>query len=241
MKIFQNLNFVLVETSHPGNIGACARAMNSMGILNLLLVNPKEFPSKEAEARAKSGKKVLNKAKVHKNINEAIGTSNLIIGTSARSRSMPWPMMEVSNLGKTINDSLANKDEVSIVFGNEAVGLDNEDLGKCDFHLQIPTFKDSSLNLSHAVQVVAYEIYKESFSSDLIGQQREVDLATSMQKEKLIEHIETVLELLDFYDHKNPKQVPARLRRLTKRMQLDKLEIGILRGILSKLEDRLNK
>ena len=240
MKIFQNLNFVLVETSHPGNIGACARAMNSMGILNLLLVNPKEFPSKEAEARAKSGKKVLEKAKVHKNLNEAIGTSNLIIGTSARPRSMPWPMMEVSNLGKTINESLANKDEVSIVFGNEAVGLDNEDLGKCDFHLQIPTSKDSSLNLSHAVQIVAYEIYKESFSSDSIGQQREVDLATSMQKEKLIEHIETVLELLDFYDHKNPKQVPARLRRLIKRMQLDKLEIGILRGILSKLEDRLN-
>ena len=150
-------------------------------------------------------------------------------------------MMEVSNLGKTINESLANKDEVSIVFGNEAVGLDNEDLGKCDFHLQIPTSKDSSLNLSHAVQVVAYEIYKESPSSDSMGQQREVDLATSMQKEKLIDHIETVLELLDFYDHKNPKQVPARLRRLTKRMQLDKLEIGILRGILSKLEDRLNK
>ena len=91
------------------------------------------------------------------------------------------------------------------------------------------------------MQIVAYEIYKESFSSDSIVQQREVDLATSMQKEKLIEHIETVLELLDFYDHKNPKQVPARLRRLTKRMQLDKLEIGILRGILSKLEDRLNK
>ena len=241
MKIFQNLNFVLVETTHPGNIGACARAMNSMGIFNLLLVNPKEFPSKEAEARAKSGKKVLEKAKIHKNINEAIGASNLIIGTSARSRSMPWPMMEISNLGKTINESLANNDEVSIVFGNEAVGLDNEDLGKCDFHLQIPTSKDSSLNLSHAVQVVAYEIYKESFSSDSIGQQREVDLATSMQKEKLIDHIETVLELLDFYDHENPKQVPARLRRLTKRMQLDKLEIGILRGILSKLEDRLNK
>ena len=241
MKIFQNINFVLVDTSHPGNIGACARAMNSMGIFNLLLVNPKEFPSKEAEARAKSGKKVLEKAKIHKNINEAIGASNLIIGTSARSRSMPWPMMEISNLGKTINESLANNDEVSIVFGNEAVGLDNEDLGKCDFHLQIPTSKDSSLNLSHAVQIVAYEIYKESFSSDFIVQQREVDLATSMQKEKLIDHIETVLELLDFYDHENPKQVPARLRRLTKRMQLDKLEIGILRGILSKLEDRLNK
>ena len=241
MKIFQNINFVLVDTSHPGNIGACARAMNSMGIFNLLLVNPKEFPSKEAEARAKSGKKVLEKAKIHKNMNEAIGTSNLIIGTSARSRSMPWPMMEISNLGKTINESLANNDEVSIVFGNEAVGLDNEDLGKCDFHLQIPTSKDSSLNLSHAVQIVAYEIYKESFSSDSIVQQREVDLATSMQKEKLIDHIETVLELLDFYDHENPKQVPARLRRLTKRMQLDKLEIGILRGILSKLEDRLNK
>ena len=89
MKIFENLNFVLVETSHPGNIGACARAMNSMGIHNLCLVNPKDFPSKESEARAKSGKTVLDKAKIHENINEAIDASNLVIGTSARSRSMP--------------------------------------------------------------------------------------------------------------------------------------------------------
>ena len=128
MKIFQNLNFVLVETSHPGNIGACARAMNSMGILNLSLVNPKEFPSKESEARAKSGKKVLDQANIHDNLNEAINTSNLVIGTSARSRSMPWPMMEINNLGKVINESLVRKEKVSIVFGNEAVGLDNEDL-----------------------------------------------------------------------------------------------------------------
>ena len=241
MKIFQNLNFVLVETSHPGNIGACARAMNSMGICNLCLVNPKEFPSKESEARAKSGRKVLDKAKIHANLNEAINTSNLVIGTSARSRSMPWPMMEINNLGKVINESLARKEKVSIVFGNEAVGLDNEDLGKCDFHLQIPTSEDSSLNLSHAVQIVAHEIYKGSSSSDLSTQTREVELASSQQKEKLIEHIELVLELLDFYDHQNPKQVPARLRRLIKRMQLDKLEIGILRGILSNLEERLNK
>ena len=241
MKIFQNLNFVLVDTSHPGNIGACARAMNSMGILNLSLVNPKDFPSKESHARAKSGKKVLDKAKIHENLNEAINSSNLVIGTSARSRSMPWPMMEINDIGKVINESLAGKEKVSIIFGNEAVGLNNEDLGKCDFHLQIPTTKDSSLNLSHAVQIVAHEIYKGSSLSDLSIQERELELATSMQKEKLMEHIELVLELLDFYDHQNPKQVPARLRRLIKRMQLDKLEIGILRGILSKLEDRLNK
>ena len=241
MKIFQNLNFVLVDTSHPGNIGACARAMNSMGILNLSLVNPKEFPSKESDARAKSGKKVLDKAKIHENLNEAINSSNLVIGTSARSRSMPWPMMEINDLGKVINESLARTEKVSIVFGNEAVGLDNEDLGKCDFHLQIPTTEDSSLNLSHAVQIIAHEIYKGSSISDLSIHIREVELATNMQKEKLIEHIELVLDLLDFYDHQNPKQVPARLSRLIKRMQLDKLEIGILRGILSKLEDRLNK
>ena len=215
--------------------------MNSMGICTLSLVNPKEFPSKESEARAKSGRKVLDKAKIHANLNEAINTSNLVIGTSARSRSMPWPMMEINNLGKVINESLARKEKVSIVFGNEAVGLDNEDLGKCDFHLQIPTSEDSSLNLSHAVQIVAHEIYKGSSSSDLSTQTREVELASSQQKEKLIEHIELVLELLDFYDHQNPKQVPARLRRLIKRMQLDKLEIGILRGILSNLEERLNK
>lgn len=241
MKIFENLNFVLVETSHPGNIGACARAMNSMGIHNLCLVNPKDFPSKESEARAKSGKTVLDKAKIHENINEAIDASNLVIGTSARSRSMPWPMMEINELGKVINESMARKEKVSIVFGNEAVGLDNEDLGKCDFHLQIPTSEDKSLNLSHAVQIVAHEIYKGSSLSDLSSQVREVELASSQQKEKLIEHIELVLELLDFYDHQNPKQVPARLRRLIKRMQLDKLEIGILRGILSNLEQRLNK
>ena len=139
MKIFKNLNFVLVETSHPGNIGACARAMNSMGILNLSLVNPKEFPSKESDARAKSGKKVLDKVKIYNNLNDAINTSNLVIGTSARSRSMPWPMMEINDLGKVINESLVRTEIVSIVFGNEAIGLVNEDLGKCDFHLQIPT------------------------------------------------------------------------------------------------------
>ena len=211
-----------------------------MGIFNLSLVNPKEFPSKESDARAKSGKKVLDRAKINENLNEAINSSNLVIGTSARSRSMPWPMMEINDLGKVINESLARTEKVSIVFGNEAIGLDNEDLGKCDFHLQIPTTEDSSLNLSHAVQIVAYEIHKESLSDPSI-QVREVELATSMQKEKLMEHIELILELIDFYDHQNPKQVPARLTRLIKRMQLDKLEIGILRGILSKLEDRLNK
>ena len=238
--MFNNISFILHKPQLSENIGACARAMNSMGILNLSLVNPKEFPSKESDARAKSGKKVLDKAKIHENLNEAINSSSLVIGTSARSRSMPWPILEINDLGKVINESLARTEKVSIVFGNEAFGLDNEDLGKCDFHLQIPTTEDSSLNLSHAVQIVAYEIHKESPSDPSI-QAREVELATSMQKEKLMEHIEIVLELLDFYDHQNPKQVPARLTRLIKRMQLDKLEIGILRGILSKLEDRLNK
>ena len=206
-----------------------------MGVINL---TPDSFSD---GGELNSRKKVLDQANIHDNLNEAINTSNLVIGTSARSRSMPWPMIEINNLGKVINESLARKEKVSIVFGNEAAGLDNEDLGKCDFHLQIPTSEDSSLNLSHAVQIVAHEIYKGSSSSDLSTQTREVELASSQQKEKLIEHIELVLELLDFYDHQNPKQVPARLRRLIKRMQLDKLEIGILRGILSNLEERLNK
>ena len=240
MKIFQNLNFVLVETSHPGNIGACARAMNSMGICNLSLVNPREFPSKESEARAKSGKKVLDQANIHDNLNEAINTSNLVIGTSARSRSMPWPMMEINNLGKVINESLVRKEKVSIVFGNEAVGLDNEDLGKCDFHLQIPTSEDSSLNLSHAVQIISYVLKMEIDNIDLLPKIAN-ESPTFQENEHLIDHFDEVMKKMDFYDQENPKQVRTRMRRLIKRLQPDKLETGILRGFLAKIEQILNK
>ena len=240
MKIFQNLNFVLVDTSHPGNIGACARAMNSMGILNLSLVNPKEFPSKESHARAKSGKKVLDKAKIHENLNEAINSSNLVIGTSARSRSMPWPMMEINDLGKVINESLARTEKVSIVFGNEAIGLENKDLGKCDFHLQIPTTEDSSLNLSHAVQIISYVLKMEIDNIDSIPEKKD-DIPTFQDNEYLIDHFDKVMKQIDFYDQENPKQVKTRVRRLIKRLQPDKLETGILRGFLSKIEQILNK
>ena len=103
-----NIFFILHKPQLSENIGACARAMNSMGILNLSLVNPKEFPSKESDARAKSGKKVLDKAKIHENLAEAINSSNLVIGTSARSRSMPWPMMEINDIGKVSRRTIDN-------------------------------------------------------------------------------------------------------------------------------------
>jgi len=236
MKIFQNLNFVLVETSHPGNIGACARAMNSMGICNLSLVNPKEFPSKESEARAKSGRKVLDQANIHDNLNEAINTSNLVIGTSARSRSMPWPMMEINNLGKVINESLARNEKVSIVFGNEAVGLDNEDLGKCDFHLQIPTSEDSSLNLSHAVAIISYNVFE---LRNLKKSKNKIEKNNQVNKNQLSKYFDYLFDNLSsknfFVPEEKTDSMKNNIYNIYLKSSLTKKELQTLWGITKKL------
>ena len=152
--LLNSVKVVLVGTTHPGNIGATARAMKNMGILDLALVEPKEFPSDVATFRSKAAKDVLEKASVHTSLEEAISECELVVGTSARGRKVPWPVLNPREAAEEMHKSSLNG-KVAIVFGREDRGLTNEELGLCNFHVHIPSDPEySSLKLSQAVQIL---------------------------------------------------------------------------------------
>lgn len=246
MQNVENLTVILVNTSHPGNIGASARAMKNMGLSRLTLVQPEEFPSGVAVGRAVSAVDILDQAVVVDSLQEAVKDCGLIIGTSARSRRIPWPMLEPEQCAeKLMLESQANK--VAIVFGREDAGLTNEELQLCHFHVQIPTSDDySSLNLAAAVQVICYEIRKAWLRAEQIkavtdDELWDVERATGEQVEHFYEHLEKVLIAVNFHDPNNPRQLIHRLRRLFGRIRMDAMELNILRGILSNIEMHINK
>ncbi|XOV90224.1 MAG: RNA methyltransferase [Pseudomonadota bacterium] len=230
---FPNVSIVLVETTHPGNIGAAARAMKNMGLTRLVLVNPRGFPHEKAIWRAASAADVVEAAVVVESVEEAIGDSQLIIGTSARDRRIPWPLLEPRECGQKVHEAQAAGAKVAILFGREAHGLKNEELQKCHFHVNIPTAEAySSLNLAMAVQVIAYEILLAS-RDQAPTQPWDMDFATGEAVENLFEHLERTLIEVNFHDPENPRQLMTRLRRLFNRVRLDKMEVNILRGFLS--------
>ena len=233
---------MLVEPSHPGNIGAVARGIKNMGFKNLTLVNHRSFPDNEAVFRAKGAKDILEKAKIKKNLSLALEESTLIFGTSARTRTIPWPTKSSSELNLLLKKSLKSKNsKISFVFGREDSGLSNEELQMCDFHIKIPTDENfSSINLSHAVQIISYVLKMEMDNISLKNSSDQIT-STFQENEYLINHFDEVMKKMDFYDQENPKQVKTRMRRIIKRLQPDKLESGILRGFLTKIEQILNK
>ena len=161
-----NIRMVLVNTSHPGNIGGAARAMKNMGLFELYLVQPKEYPAPRAVWRAAGARDVLDKVKVVESVDQAIEGCGLVIGTSARDRRIPWPMINPRQCGQRIwRESVTHN--VALLFGREDRGLTNNELQKCNYHVNIPSNPDySSLNLATAVQVLAYEIRMASLSDD---------------------------------------------------------------------------
>ena len=235
-------DFILVEPSHPGNIGAAARAIKNMGFTNFSLINPKDFPNDDAFYRAKGAKDILEKVKIYENLTDALIDATLIFGTSARTRSIPWPTKTSSELSIVLKKALESSNaKVCFVFGREISGLSNEELQMCDYHIKIPTDEDfSSINLSHAVQIISYVLKMEIDNINLLPE-IENESPTFQENEYLIEHFDEVMKKMDFYDQENPKQVKTRMRRLIKRLQPDKLETGILRGFLAKIEQILNK
>jgi tRNA (cytidine32/uridine32-2'-O)-methyltransferase len=235
-------DFILVEPSHPGNIGATARAIKNMGFTNLSLVNPKDFPNNDAFYRAKGAKDILEKVKIYEDLSYALKDATLIFGTSARTRTIPWPTKTSSELSIVLKKALESSNaKVCFVFGREISGLSNEELQMCDYHIKIPTDEDfSSINLSHAVQIISYVVKMEIENIDLLPEM-ENESQTFQENENLIDHFDEVMKKMDFYDQENPKQVKTRMRRLIKRLQPDKLETGILRGFLAKIEQILNK
>lgn len=241
-EIKNKFEFILVEPSHPGNIGASARAIKNMGFKNLSLVKPKGFPDDEAFYRAKGAKDILENVKIFDDLASALKDSTLIFGTSARTRTIPWPTKTSSELKDTLDNELKNMNsKICFVFGREISGLSNEELQMCDYHIKIPTEEDfSSINLSHSVQIISYVLKMEIDNQDKYSNEEQSSL-TFQDNEYLIEHFDEVMKKIDFYDQENPKQVKTRIRRLVKRLKPDKLEMGILRGFLAKIEQVLNK
>ena len=233
-----DIEFILVEPSHSGNIGACARAIKNMGFEKLAIVKPRKTITEEAFHRAKSAKDILENAVIYESFDQAIEEKNLILATSARERTIPWPTFYIDEISEEIKSELkSEKTKSAIIFGREDNGLSNEELQKCHIHLVIPTSDEySSLNLSHALQLVAFEIRKIYLDNN-VSISEEKDLVSNSENEKLLEHLMEVLKKIDFYDPKSSKQVKTRIERLIKKIRLDKMEMGILRGFLSKIID----
>lgn len=232
--LFSPVRIVLVETTHPGNIGAAARAMKNMGLTRLVLVNPKDFPHEKATWRSASAADVVEQATVVATVDEAIEGCHLVIGTSARDRRIPWPMLDPRGCGEKVAAELSADSDIAILFGRESRGLKNEELQKCQFHVNIPTAEAySSLNLAMAVQVIAYEILQARSVRDASDDKWDMEYATADAIEHMFEHLEQTLIDVGFHDPENPRQLMTRLRRLFNRVRLDKMEVNILRGFLT--------
>lgn len=239
MKTLENIRFVLVGTTHPGNIGAAARAMKTMGLTNLHLVTPKIYPSAEATARASGADDVLANAAVHDSLDAALVGCQQVYGMSARLRHLPVPVVNPREAVTQIQQQ-SDDAQIAIIFGREHSGLTNEELDRCQHLVNIPANAEySSLNLAAAVQVLAYEL-KMSFDPSIevgrVGEQREAINADDL--EHLYGHFEQSLTKIGFLDPGQPKNLMRRLRRLFNRAELDRNELQILHGILRAAENQ---
>ncbi len=238
---FANIRIVLVNTSHPGNIGGAARAMKNMGLSRLYLVAPQDFPSDKAVWRSAGATDVLDDAVVVETLDEAIAGCSLVVGTSARERRIPWPLLDPRQCGENVWAE-AGSHEVAIVFGREDRGLTNEELHKCNYHVHIPANPDySSLNLATAVQVISYEVrmaYLQAAEGNTLPQ-HQWDMPP-VEAQAYYEHLEQTLAELNFLDRDNPKQTMTRLRRLYNRVRMDQMELNILRGVLTAVQNYIH-
>jgi tRNA (cytidine32/uridine32-2'-O)-methyltransferase len=231
-----SIRIVLVGTTHPGNIGAVARAMKNMGVADLALVGPRHFPHKDATARASGAVDVLKNAVVVETLDEAVSDCVYTVGASARSRAINWPTLEPRECAaKLIDESRAGP--VAAVFGPEKYGLTNEHLDLCDALLTIPTNPDfASLNLGMAVQVLTYELRAAGVDRDQPEYEPDAPLATNEEMQHFYRHLEEVLTDIRFLNPENPRHLMRRLRRLFVRARPDHNEVNILRGILTAVE-----
>ncbi|MCX7628240.1 MAG: RNA methyltransferase [Methylophilaceae bacterium] len=232
MNKLDNIRIVLCQTSHPGNIGATARAMKTMGLSHLMLVRPRSFPHTEADALASGATDVLQRASVCETLERALTGCALTIGFTARSRELSPPAITVHEAAVEAIQIAAHQ-EVALVFGNETSGLSNHELIRCQRLAYIPANPEyASLNLAAAVQVAAYEL-RLAAESQPATLDNAPTLATHEAMEGFYAHLERTLVEIGFLDPAMPKRLMPRLRRLFSRAGLEKEEIDILRGILN--------
>ncbi|WP_316368347.1 RNA methyltransferase [Candidatus Thiodiazotropha sp. CDECU1] len=236
--MLKNIRVVLVDTSHPGNIGATARAMKNMSLRQLHLVTPQHYPHQEATSRASGADDLLNDARVAESLDEALTDCRLVVGTSARTRSVDWPVVSPREAAAKLVQE-AKQGDVALVFGRERSGLTNDELDRCTFLVHIPTNEEySSLNLGAAVQILAYEIYLAHHQTHADDVDSKRDLATADMLQGFHEHLAQALDDIGFTDPRQSQKLLRRLRSLFQRARPDKDEINIMRGILSAMQGR---
>lgn len=246
-----HVRIVMVNTTLPANIGSALRAMKTMGLCKLILVAPKTYPHPDITALAAGATDLLNDIEIVDTLQDAIKDCHTVFGTSARSRTIPWPLLDVrpaTELAlKKINTS---NEDIAIVFGREDRGLTNEELALANFHLTIPVNSDYGvLNVAQAIQVICYELRMAALHyspTDTETLEMAVDhthhmqwdepLVTHEQMEQFYPHMEKMLTQIEFLDPNNKRLLPLRLRRLFGRIQLDRMEYNLLRGVFSKVE-----
>jgi TrmH family RNA methyltransferase len=231
------IRFVLVNTSHPGNIGAVARAMKNMGLTELVLVNPREFPHAEATARASGADDLLATARVVPTLPEAIADCGLVLATTARTRDQYLRVLEAREGGQRIV-SEAHSGAVAVLFGTERFGLSNEQLLSAHALLRIPANPEyESLNIAMAAQLVAYEIRMAQHTAGAYLAPRETPLASPADMERFYAHLEEVMNAVGFRDRtQSGTNLMGRIRRLFNRAEPDSNEVNILRGFLTAVQ-----
>ncbi len=228
-----SVRIVLVATTHPGNIGSAARAMKTMGLTRLYLVNPNLNPYRKAHELAAGAFDILQSAVLCTSLVEALQGCHLVCGTSARPRDLALPGLTPSACANLVA-AQSDDTEIALVFGREHAGLTNEELLLCHYHLHIPSNPDfSSLNLAQAVQIIAYELRMRHLNPEALVETAQNVYATSDDMEQFYAHLEKILIQIDFLKPSNPKKLLQRLRRLFNRARLETTEINILRGILT--------
>ena len=237
--IKNQVQIVLVETSHPGNIGSVARAMKTMGLQNLVLVKPRNFPSKEAFVLSGNAQDLIEQAVVVNTLDEAIKNCTNIYATSARTRSISWPIITAEMAGIEINKFVREGTKVSIIFGREDRGRTNEELQKANKHILIPSSEDYPvLNIAMSVQVIAYEIFKNADIEVDINWQDYPEL-NSEELSMLIDHFIDTSYKLNLFDEDNAKKILVRIKRMFTRLKPDKMEGNFLRGFLTRINKKI--
>ena len=236
-----HVRIVMVQTTHPGNIGGAARAMKNMGLSDLALVAPKDFPSGDAIARAAGANDILDRATVCDTLGEAIADCECVIGASARLRSISWPQLDPRECAEKVTGSPVKP---AILFGREHSGLTNDELERCHFLLHIPCDPEfSSLNVAAAIQVVAYELYRAALAGSAVKEtvigDRDIP-ATGEQMESFYAHMEATLREIGYlHATKHEMSILRRLRRIYNRAQPEQKELHLLRGILTAVQRKV--
>lgn len=238
--MLDKVKIVLVNTTHPGNIGAAARAIKAMGLSQLVLVAPEKFPHQEATFRAAGADDVLEKALVVPHLADALTDCAWVIGASVRTRKLARPILNPRECAQKVRDDIQGN--VAIVFGRESSGLTNEELSLCHDQVFIPTNPDfSSLNVASAVQVIAYELRMAANIEVVPKNYLEDPLASADEVAGFYDHLRQTLIDIRFLDHKQPKRLMERLHLLFNRAHLTVTEINILRGVLKSISQCISQ